>query len=348
MPPPSHNHPQRSNSPTQHPLYKLRRITLITAVLGIALSLFAIAILSTYDGSQIPPFLLAIALLFVSLVVVFIDLHTYASRQQSASPHTQPPSSRQNPQHRTSSSNHVDDPSTRATATTISSSPSPPSTWPTKALLITDFVLALLLLWLFWGTFALVVSGGRPWNYYSGGAETFEAYANLANLVASVCHGVAFWKEVVARKRAAWERERGDVEAGWVCAGCGGGRPGEGVADGDVEDVHDGNGEEEDGKVHGFGAMRFPRWATGLGGKGIGDAKSEAVVGGGNEGGSGEAAAAEPLLGTPDESGTEIEAPSASSVGYGTLERSVESVGSVPETVVRKKNKGKKRLVDVE
>lgn len=164
-----------------------------------------------------------------------------------------------------------------------------------------------------------------------------------------MCHGVAFWKEVVARKRAAWERERGDVEAGWVCAGCGGARPGEGVAGGDVEDAHDGNGEEEDGMVNGFDAMRFPpRWATGLGGKESGDAKSGAVVGGGNEGGSGEAAAAEPLLGTPDESGTEIGAPSASSVGYGAIERSVESVATVPETVVRKKDKGKKRLVDVE
>ena len=54
--------------------------------------------------------------------------------------------------------------------------------------------------------------------------------------------------------------------------------------------------------------------------------------------------AAAPLLITPDESTVDTAGPSLGE--YGTMAQSVESLRSVPETVVRKKDKGKKRVVD--
>jgi hypothetical protein len=94
------------------------------------------------------------------------------------------------------------------------------------------------------------------------------------------------------------------------------------------------------------GRMRLPKWAVGLrskmdvGGKGA-ESENGDVVAGPSGGG---ATDIEPLLATPDESSTEVGGP-PTSPGYGTLDRSVESV---PETVVRKKDKGKRRLVDVQ
>jgi len=199
-----------------------------------------------------------------------------------------------------------------------------------------------------------IIAGPR--SYYGSGAETFEAYANLANFVASFAHARAFWKELIARKRAAWERERAgdDVEAR-VCVGCGtvAGVRLEGEAEarggpGHEEEEEVGMGE---GGVHEAvnppekGKTRLPKWATELRSK-LGtnskdaDGENDAAIDG--------PTATEPLLATPDESSAEIGGPSTSPSNYGTLDQSVESVRSVPETVVRKKDKGKKRLVDVE
>jgi hypothetical protein len=178
---------------------------------------------------------------------------------------------------------------------------------------------------------------------------------------------VSFWKEVIVRKRTAWEREREsaldvDVE-GRACVGCGfvAGVPQEREAEaertaGGEDEVGTGEGTGE-GEVHeagdspGKSRIRFPKWATGLRSKPDTESKdvdgeNEAAVAGPNS--NIDATATEPLLATPDESSTEVGGPSTSPPSYGTLDQSVESVPSVPETVVRKKDKGKKKLVDVE
>jgi hypothetical protein len=84
----------------------------------------------------------------------------------------------------------------------------------------------------------------------------------------------------------------------------------------------------------------LPRWAQNT--KDRRDGGVEA------KGGENEAAGdgtTEPLLITPDESTIEAAGPSGQ---YGSMKQSGESPTSVPETIVTKKDKGKKRVVDVE
>lgn len=297
--------PARHGLPyTSHPLYKLRRTTLLTAILGFILNLLAIASLTYTNSGRIPIFLFSLFLLAVSFSFVLHDLFSYAARHTSG-PIASPPRP-------------------------LDSSDQP--SWPSRRLILTDLVLAILFLWLFWGAFFEIA---RSCYSCYGRSETLEAYANLANLALCMEHAVAFWKEMLARKKAAWRR---DLEAR-PCQNCGhvdqvAERDAVGpLPDAEPEVVEAGPSKPSLFERFGGGKVALPRWATGMGaGKGgVGDGEADD-------------GAQEPLLVTPDESSTEVPTESQ----YGALEQSVQSVGSVPETVVKKKDKGKKRVIEVD
>ena len=167
----------------------------------------------------------------------------------------------------------------------------------------------------------------------------------MANLAASIEHAIAFWKELMARKKAAWRR---DVEAS-PCQNCGHVNPTstEETTQQLVNATEQNEGESSGPSIFerfGKGIVTLPKWARGpdtdqYNRTGDRDIEGEAAG----------ATAAEPLLRTPDESSTEVGGPSGSQ-GYGTLAQSVDSVSSVPEQIeqiVKKKDKGKKRVVEV-
>ena len=293
---------------TSHPLYALRRATIITSIVAFFLNIFAIGALIDYDKYNIPPFLFSIALHFLSSAFILHDLLTYT-------------------------------PPTSAPAV-----PAPPredqgQTWPSYRLLVIDFLLALSFTWLFFAVFGAIMNG-RSSYYYGRGAETIEAYANLANLVAGILHAVAFWKELIARKQNAWRAEV-DLEAR-ICTNCAGacedvGRGEDARLEGGAEGVRESGPARPSFLARlGKGRAVLPGWAQGGQERGEGEARGS-VAG---------VSVQEPLLDTPDEShvgGLDFQ-------GYGTLEQSVESVASAPsapETVVKKVEKGKKRLVDI-
>lgn len=269
----------------EHPLYGLRIASIVTAVLGCILS--GIAILGVYfrRNDSTPTFVLSAFLLFVSFCVVLNDLIKYAAAKASLGL----------PQN--SSLEMID----------ISS-------WPSKLLVIADFILAVLFQWLFWVEFVVIISGQR-YSYYPDASGTFEAYANLANLAASILHGIAFWKELIARKKIAWQK----TLIATPCQNCG-----------HAKQTSLPQPEEAEPSSPLSSKITIPKWA-----RGAATVPQDDDVEAGPS-------AQEPLLATPEGSLTEVGA------GYGTLAQSVESISSVPETVVKQKDKGKKRVVEAE
>lgn len=180
------------------------------------------------------------------------------------------------------------------------------------------------------------IRGGVGW--WGLFADYGDVDANLGSLFAGVGHALAFWRELMARKQSQWRRGLEQTP----CENCG--HVGESQVRGVVSVVP--RDEEADpsrqpllaqfGKV----GKLLPRWAQNT--KDRRDGGVEA------KGGENEAAGdgtTEPLLITPDESTIEAAGPSGQ---YGSMAQSGESSTSVPETIVTKKDKGKKRVVDVE
>jgi hypothetical protein len=301
-----------------HPLYKLRLATLNTAVVGGFFNLVAI-FADINEADFLPPFIFSLVLFFLLLVFVFHDLATYT-----------PPSSNER---------SLPAPSL---STTPTQNADRTSQWPSKRLVIIDLIFALVFQFLFWTTFGIIVGSYRR-SYYTGGRETFEAYANLANLVASILYAIAFWKELMARKQQAW---RNDVEAE-PCAACG-----------HTNKIHDAEHVQcttsnvareaagdlpKPSNLPRSSKITLPEWARSPHAKRYSDNDQVDAPHS-----TAEEANEQSLLVTPDESTTEVAGPSNSNHGYGTLAQSVESISSVPETIVKKKDKGKKRLVEVD
>lgn len=168
-------------------------------------------------------------------------------------------------------------------------------------------------------------------------ADSTDIDANLGSLFAGIFHAVTFWKELMARKRLQWQRDLNQT----TCENCG--HLAE-LRDGGVVPVAPTDEEADPSRqplLTGFRKVGnlLPKWAQNTkvqrdGGVDAKDIEHEAAGDG----------AAEPLLITPDESTVEAAGPS----GYGSMSQSVESSTSVPETIVRKMDKGKKRVVDAE
>lgn len=314
-------HSRDGPSYKSHPLYQLRRAILLTAAIGFLLNIFVIlSLLYGNNQEQVGFVLLSMLLLVASFAFSLHDLITYGTENTTAS---QAP--RQNSNSQSSSRRSLRTPEAQE--------------WPSKRILVIDILLAIALQWFFWCSFFAIISSWDPYRYRRSGSETLEAYANLANFVASIEHAIAFWKELLARKKSAWKR---DIEAR-PCPNCG-----------HVDHAATSNCTEHSppppdaesfessllGKF-GKGKITLPKWASGpdaIRYKKRSDPDLE------NDGA--DATAHDPLLVTPDGSTTEIGGPSGS--GYGTLDESVESIPSVPETIVKKKDKGKKRQVEVE
>jgi hypothetical protein len=338
-----------------HPLYKLRLATLITAIIGFLLNLLAISTLAFDDSYLIPPFIVSLFFLFVSFLVVLHDLITYAIAKASITATRQTHFARQHSSHPQFSTPH---PSRQTTPTRSNNNTNEDIKWPSKRLITTDIILAIIFQWLFWLLFFYIIASYHH-RYYSNGAEMFEAYGNLPNLVASLLHAVAAWKEIMARKKQGWRREYERDVGGRVCGNCGGvesegervGREGDGDAPINFMDEpegaafsgdrHDSSGAGDEAgpsilKRFGKGKVVLPRWARGPE-AGERDVEHKAADTGDD--------VIAPLLVTPDDSSsTEVAGPS----GYGTLSQSVESLNRAAETMVKKKDKGKKRVVDVE
>lgn len=306
-----------------HPLYKLRRLTIITALVGIILNLFAVAALVDDDSYDVPPFVVAIVILLISFIFVLHDLISYASALLSARsslPIASP--------HASSSTSRVEEQKPN---------------WPSKRLIVTDLILALIFQWLFWIVFGTIMRSFHRYSYRSG-VEMAEAYANLANLSASILHGIAFWKEVIARKQQAWQKQY-EITRG-PCENCGHTRPVIDVPEGSPMSNHgeaDQSGSatataQKLGKGKGKQTVILPKWARGPDAGRYADDHN--VV----EHAGAKTVVEEPLLVTPEDSTADIAGPS----DYGTMGQSVDSISSVPETVVKKKDKGKKRLVEVD
>jgi hypothetical protein len=133
-----------------HPLYSLRRNTLIAAALGAFLDIITIIGLSgSYRAlDRLPLFVISTVLLGGSIAFVAYDLVTYATRAAVISART--------------SANDT------GLTSIIHSKPA----WPSKALLVWDFIYAIILQWMFWGTFFDIIRNGY---YQYGSSETLEA-----------------------------------------------------------------------------------------------------------------------------------------------------------------------------
>ncbi|KAF2195151.1 hypothetical protein K469DRAFT_698714 [Zopfia rhizophila CBS 207.26] len=309
---------------SSHPLYRLRLATIITAIIGLVFNLFAIA--ASEREYDYPPFITSLVLLFLSFVFCLHDLITYAV-SKAAFLNSQP---------------LVPAPATSSAHPRPTDDDGPQ--WPAKRLVVFDIIFAIAFQWLFWGEWTVIMSHSS--YYYRAGMEAIQSYANLANFVASVLHAVAFWKELMARKRKQWRR---DLEV--TCENCGHvNETVEGPSASTATSIPapagaiagpSGQTKTSIFGKFGSGKVALPIWAHGQNVGKYTDEERDV------ENDAGEGVNEEPLLVTPDESTTEVGGPSGSQV-YGTLDQSVQSVDSVPETVVKKKGKGKKRLVEVE
>jgi hypothetical protein len=308
-----------------HPLYKLRAKSVITSIIGFVLNFIAIIALIDSGTYQIPPFLFSLIFLFISFIFVLHDLITYAAAKAAALV-----SRSDLPTVTLPTTNHALTTPGRDNELTIPirRAEDKPQ-WPTRRLLVIDFILAFVFQFLFWVEFGTIV--GTSHYYYSGGSETFESYSNLTNLAASILHGVAFWKELMARKKRSWQRSLDATP----CSNCGhlnnpASDPNAPATTANVPCEHTDieRGQSSTSLLESFEQVKatLPKWAkASMGGER--DIENDAEA---------------PLLITPDESTTEVGGPSS---GYGTLDQ---SVGSIPETIVKKKGKGKKRMVEVD
>ncbi|KAJ4303631.1 hypothetical protein N0V90_002532 [Kalmusia sp. IMI 367209] len=291
-----------------HPLYNLRRGTLIAAIIGVFLNVVTIVILSDsyYHDYRIPYFLVSAFVLVASVAYVSYDLVTYAAREAVSSV---APSG-----------------ADAESQTPVSDEPA----WPSMDFVKMDLVFALVLQYTFWVGFADIASSR---------GDTLEAYAILAIVFASVLHAIAFWKELMARKKAAWQREL-DLKP---CENCGHVTVPTHIERSTVDiSNNEESGPSRPSFLPDFGKRKIvlPKWAQRPKAGQYSDENDKDV----NTENVGENTS-EPLLVTPEESTTDAGGPS--SKGYGTMAQSVESLSSIPETVVRKKDKGKKRLVEV-
>lgn len=290
----------------EHPLYGIRIATIIAAVIGFFLN--AIVLLATIvdrSGTDVGPFFIfSVFFLFISFCVVLNDLIKYAAaKATSVLPQTAPHATSEGPD------------------------------WPSKRLVITDFILAIIFQWLSWAEFFGIVSYSY-YNRYNTGLETWEAYANLVNFVVSILHAIAFWKELIARKKIAWQKDL-DVTP---CENCGhsqsstnptppqatGGVPEPSQCCEHAKSVADAQSQRS--------RITIPKWVKD-GSVVFNSDERDVEVG---------PSVQQPLLVTPEESLTEV------GTGYGTLAQSVDSITSIPETVVKKKDKGKKRVIEAE
>lgn len=316
-----------------HPLYKLRLATIITAVVGLILNFIAIGIVVNSNNYGIPPFVPSSILLCISFIFVNHDVFSYALERTT---HIATQSIRQ----ATLNSGSIPPNLLRP----VPAPDDPKPDWPSKRLVVTDLILAIIFQILFWIEFFAIIFMGHSY-YYQGGPETWEAYANLANFVASILHAIAFWKELMARKHSSWQRR---LEA-HPCDNCGHVNlaPHEPYTAPSATRDTVGPNEGEPGpsclsNLGGIGKNKIilPKWARGPNAVQYANDEERTIGVDGVD-----RRDDEPLLVTPDESTVEVGGPSGSGQGYGTLDQSVERI---PETVVKKKEKGKKRVVEVE
>jgi hypothetical protein len=155
-----------------HPLWRLRRITLWVGFIGLFLQLFAIPAQGWDEGG-----LSFVALfLVISIIYIFYDLTTWATEKAALDQQSAP-------------SENDDEPREPK--------------WPRLFLLVSDALLAFALQFIFWVAVGIISNG---YGYGGHGGVLLQSYASLPAFFASILHTIAFWKELMARKKAQWLR----------------------------------------------------------------------------------------------------------------------------------------------
>lgn len=315
---------------TKHPLYKLRRATLLTILIGSIFHFGAIV--------QGPFFGISLFFLALSGLYIIYDLLTWAVEKRKTiltNAHRQyqriirrlPPSNCgpfgcprcSRGDHQPLPTEHADtDP-----ASPVLDRGAPPHhtaaredddddddgdvepRWPRLILLIADAIFAVVFQGLFWCCLIFVLNQNYYYYYGNSGVLVWQSYASLVDLVMSLLHAVAWWKELMARKKEEWRKDERQERA----AGRRGGPDG------------------EDGAVR--GGERWRGLCFGAKGRDKGREGEVDVAAAAGSASSEEEVLIAP---TPDD---------ASDKGYGTLDASVQSLSGEPDVVV-KKGKGKR------
>ena len=199
----------------EHPLYHLRRATIITAVISGILDLFVIR----YGPWGISFFLLPCSALFViyDLITWAVEkkkavlLNAYAKYQRIIG--NLPPPGRSSTGCERGEGQQpfqdVEDVCERCESLTGNAEGDTEEDrevhWPRMLLLVVDGILAILFQFVFWVSIVSIASVG--WRYGPYGQLIVVSYAALGNFVMSLLHVVAFWKELIAKLHARWREE---------------------------------------------------------------------------------------------------------------------------------------------
>ena len=324
-----------------HPLYKLRRITLWTILPGLIVSLIALP-----NGG---PFAWQICLYFASAVFIAYDLIQYAAaklqyeiaamRKTAERLQTEGYSGlndRSFPYFRRASRGDTEDPD----------EPSPPR-WPTRGLLVGDFVLSLFWLFTFVAMQVDLLDGG--W-WRAREHIVILAYIALLALALAILHACAYWKELQATMERNWRRK---FFKNLRCGACGEEAEEVIAVHADENDVGNQRSWGLAGNIRNAGPS-LPRWMT------FGSAASKhtqtttqpkSCARSSRE--KAQSSVDIEAMASSDDSSTSLlidATPGASSSAptlkkYGTLHGSLTNLNSQAETLVRKKSS--KRLVGV-
>jgi len=169
-----------------HPLFRLRRRTILVDIVGIIFS--AIAAVSSNTSEEYLGWMILILLLSIGICVW--DLCSYAISKIALDSSVCCPEEPNDPEQ-------------------------PP--WPRLLFISLDAIFAVMLVTAFWAVFVAIANSSGYWN--SNGSVILQAYAVLAPLVASVLHAVSWWKELMTWQRKIWILQLD--EAGLKCGTCG-------------------------------------------------------------------------------------------------------------------------------
>jgi hypothetical protein len=314
---------------SSHPLHRLRKITLWTILIGLILNFLGL--------NRGPGFLWGIFFYFVSAGFVVLDLVRYATEKLQREIRK---AERRREYEALGEDNHSrddDDDDDHEDLGDGDGDGEKKPKWPRRWLLVGDFMLAFLWFWIAVLTFGW--AGSYPMYYYSGPEMMLYGYAVLADLVMSILHGVAWWKEVKACLEKGWKAK---FIKRLRCARCGARFT---SGDGDEDERRAGIG----GDITNAGPS-FPRWMT----HGPRFSPSQPAVprqarsqprGSRDNNIDQSLVDVEAVAGSSDDSSTSLliaptpEESSTSTVkGYGTLADSCASLNVEAETLVRKKS----------
>ena len=199
----------------EHPLYHLRRATIIAAVISGILDLF----ITIYGPWAISIFLLPCSALFViyDLITWAVEkkkvalLNAYAKYQRIIGNLPPPGCSIAGCERGESQQPFRDVEGVCERCDSLAGNAEGDTEgdrevhWPRILLIVADGIFAILFQFLFW--VCIVSAANSGWRYGPQGRLIVQSYAALGSFVMSVLHVVAFWKELIAKLHARWREE---------------------------------------------------------------------------------------------------------------------------------------------